>query len=81
MTGPTYGLVGEAGKEAVIPLENSVGIDYLAGALREAGAGNSTDVHVTINGQLLEMNDYNVRRLGQKLAAVIDNNKNRSGGV
>ena len=82
----TSALIGEAGKEAVIPLESYSGVDYLANAMTEAAAsaggsiGGDT-VNVTLNGTILEMNDYNVRRLGQKLAAVIENNKRRNGGV
>lgn len=81
MTGPTYGLVGEAGNEAVIPLENDVGINYLAAAMKEAGGTSKTVVNVNLSGQVLEMNDYNVRRLGEKLGAIIDNERNRRGGL
>lgn len=78
--------IGEAGAEAVIPLESYGGVEYLANAMNEALNLNGeeldrTTVNVTLNGQILEMNDYNVRRLGQKLAAVMENNKRRNGGV
>lgn len=78
--------VGEAGKEAVIPLEHYNGVEYLANAMNEAaqssgGSLGGDTVNVTLSGTILEMNDYNVRRLGQKLAAVIENNKRRNGGV
>lgn len=81
MTGPSFGLMGEAGKEAVVPLESEAGINYLASAMREAGGAGQTTVNVNLNGQILEMSDYNVRRLGEKLGAVIDNERNRRGGL
>ena len=73
---------GEGGNsEAVIPLDTQGGIDYLASALQEAGASGSTIVNVNLSGQLLEMNDYSVRRLGEKLASIIDNETNRRGAL
>lgn len=83
VTAPTTALIGEAGREAVIPLENSGGIEYLKNALIEAGAGNdgSTTVNVTLSGQILEMNDYNVNKLANRIGAAIDNYTNRRGGI
>lgn len=76
VTAPTLGITGEAGNEAIIPLDSGAGIKYLAEALAEADGGEGEiTVNVTLNGQLLEMNDYNAKKLGDKLAAIIDNNR------
>lgn len=71
--------IGEGNKkEAVIPLESQSGINFLSQALEQAG-GAKTEVNVTLSGQILEMNDYNVRKLGNKLASIIDNETIRRG--
>lgn len=75
--------VGEGNrKEAIVPLETSKGIGMLASALEQAGANTGeVNVHVTLSGQILEMNDYNVKKLGDKLASVINNQAIRRGGI
>ena len=46
---PTYAMVGEAGKEAVMPLERNTGwIDQLADKLAEKIGGGTGDVHLTV---------------------------------
>lgn len=85
VTGPTKTLMGEGGRaEAVIPLETQGGIEYLSNALKMAGLGGGsgqTTVNVNLRGEILDMNDYNTRRLGERLAAIIDNEHNRRGGL
>ena len=50
-TGPVNSLVGEAGDEAVIPLERPSGRQALAEALQLAGGGrNGTVINLTFNG-------------------------------
>lgn len=66
-------------KEAVVPLETAEGIKYMADALQQAGL-SSTNVYVTLNGKILEMNGYNARRLGNELSDIINSNINRQGG-
>lgn len=52
-TGPVNSLVGEAGDEAVIPLERPSGRQALAEALQLAGGGrNGTVINLTFNGVL-----------------------------
>jgi len=51
VTGPTRALIGEAGREAVIPLDNATGINALADAMTMAGGGGMT-VNLTFNGVL-----------------------------
>lgn len=52
-TGPVNSLVGEAGDEAVIPLERPSGRQALADALQLAGGGrNGTVINLTFNGVL-----------------------------
>lgn len=53
VTGPTRALIGEAGREAVVPLDNPVGVRALSEALSMAGAGGSGSViNLTFNGVL-----------------------------
>jgi len=48
--GATLAVVGEAGKEAVVPLENNTGwIDMIASKLDGAMGGSGQPVHVTVN--------------------------------
>lgn len=85
VTGPMPINVGEGGRaEAIVPLETQKGVDYMANVLRQAGlesGGGSTTVNVSLNGQILEMNDYNTTRLANKIGAIIDNQKNRRGSI
>ena len=85
VTGPMPINVGEGGRaEAIVPLETQKGIDYMASVLKQAGlesGGGSTTVNVSLNGQILEMNDYNATRLANKIGAIIDNQKNRRGSI
>ena len=49
VTRPTRALIGEAGAEAVLPLERNTGwIDLLASKLNGAGAGGG-DIYITVN--------------------------------
>ena len=49
----TNALIGEAGREAVVPLDNPVGVRALSDALSMAGAGGGAQViHLTFNGVL-----------------------------
>jgi phage-related protein len=52
--GPTSALIGEAGREAVVPLDNPIGIRALGEALQLAGGGgrNGTVINLTLNGVL-----------------------------
>ena len=53
VTGPTRAVIGEAGREAVVPLDNPVGVRALSEALSMAGAGGSGSViNLTFNGVL-----------------------------
>lgn len=85
VTAPMPINVGEGGRaEAIVPLETQKGVDYMANVLRQAGlesGGGSTTVNVSLNGQILEMNDYNTTRLANKIGAIIDNQKNRRGSI
>lgn len=50
VTRPTRALIGEAGAEAVLPLERNTGwIDLLASKLNGAGAGAGGDIYITVN--------------------------------
>ena len=50
--GPTRALIGEAGREAVVPLDNPIGIRALAEAMQMAGSRGGTVVNLTFNGVL-----------------------------
>ena len=52
VTGPTRALIGEAGREAVVPLDNPIGIRALAEAMHMAGSRGGTVVNLTFNGVL-----------------------------
>ena len=51
VSGPLTAIIGEAGREAVIPLDNATGINALADAMTMAGGGGMT-VNLTFNGVL-----------------------------
>lgn len=52
VTGPVRALIGEAGREAVVPLDNPIGIRALADAMEIAGGRNGTVINLTFNGVL-----------------------------
>ena len=55
---PTYAMIGEAGKEAVMPLERNTGwIDQLAGKIAEKIGGGSGEINLTV--KLGEENIFN----------------------
>lgn len=68
---PTLAMVGEAGKEAVMPLENNTGwISKLAGMIAEQGGAGGGDVHVTIpvhigEGNLMDVIEAHFDRQGR----------------
>ncbi len=71
-------------KEAVIPLETSEGIDYLADAMSRAGAGNNTSsgdivINLTLSGLNLANNDAEWERVGRKIGEIIDIQRQRRG--
>lgn len=71
-------------KEAVIPLETQAGVDYLANAMRQAGGGEasnsgSTQVYLTLSGVNIADNDAQWQRVGEKIAEVIDIQRQRRG--
>jgi hypothetical protein len=49
ITGPTLALMGERGREAVIPLDNP----SAAKQMREAGVGGDTHIHLDVHGGLI----------------------------
>lgn len=66
-TGPVNSLVGEAGDEAVIPLERPSGRQALAEALRLAGAsGRGTTVVVNVAGNEFSAEEF-ARKIGPEL--------------
>ena len=71
-------------KEAVIPLESSTGIDYLANAMREAGVNNTANggdvvVNLTLSGVNIADNEAQWQKVGEKIAEVIEVQKQRRG--
>jgi TP901 family phage tail tape measure protein len=65
-------LFGEAGREAVVPLDTPYGHRMLAQALRDAGVGGG-DTYVEIDGRVLtERVDYRVRRWERGIARQLD---------
>ena len=53
---PTLAMVGEAGKEAVVPLENNTqGLDLLANKLMERMGGNTSNNKSTSNDRPIEI--------------------------
>ena len=55
---PTYAMIGEAGKEAVMPLERNTGwIDQLAGKIAEKIGGGNGEINLTV--KLGEENIFN----------------------
>jgi hypothetical protein len=70
--------------EAVIPLESQQGVDYLANALQQAGAGDgggssSVVVNVNLSGLNLADNDAQWERVGRKISEVIEIQTQRRG--
>lgn len=70
--------------EAVIPLESQQGVDYLANALKQAGAGDgggssSVVVNVNLSGLNLADNDAQWERVGRKISEVIEIQTQRRG--
>lgn len=52
---PTMAVVGEAGKEAVIPLENNLEyLDYLADKISSKIGGGNSEVNVYLDGRLIQ---------------------------
>ena len=74
-------------KEAVIPLETSEGIDYLANAMREAGAGGSLsggdEIHVHLSQQgFFDTNDtYLINKYADLIGNEILRRLNQRGGA
>lgn len=75
-------------KEAVIPLETQAGVDYLASAMKQAGAtgdGNgsagTTQVYLTLSGVNIADNDAQWQKVGEKIAEVIEVQKQRRGDL
>lgn len=46
----TNAIIGEAGREAVVPLDNPTGINALADAMRLAGGSGGSTINLTFNG-------------------------------
>ena len=78
VTGPTYALVGEGGKdEAVIPLDNSPQMEQLVQRIADAidrddkpgnGSGNSpVEVHVYIGGKEYDAFTYKAAKRGERI--------------
>lgn len=67
-TGPTIAMIGEAGKEAVLPLENNTGwMDTLAKKI--SGSGRETTVHLSVyldDGTLIDEFTKRISRNGQR---------------
>jgi hypothetical protein len=74
-TGPTTALIGEAGKEAVIPLERNTEnwTGPLAKALAEQfeSEGISTAGHITVNMNNYINNNLDADEIGQRLMTSI----------
>lgn len=80
VTSPTVAMIGEAGTEAVVPLENTAFVDTLASALGSAvmsamqfssgGSSEGGDTILQIDGQTI----------GRILGPLLDNEKQRVGG-
>ena len=73
-------------KEAVIPLETQAGVNYLANAMREAGAGESggggsVTVQLTLSGVNIADNEAQWQRVGEKIAEVIEVQRQRRGDL
>lgn len=75
-------------KEAVIPLETQAGVDYLANAMRQAGAtgdgtgsAGTTQVYLTLSGVNIADNDAQWQKVGEKIAEVIEVQKQRRGDL
>lgn len=74
-------------KEAVIPLESQTGIDFLAEAMQKAGgsgagsAGGSSQivVNLSLDGLNVAENEESWRRVGTKIAEIIDIERQRRG--
>lgn len=75
---PTLAMVGEAGREAVMPLDRNTGwIDQLASKLTEAGGGGG-EIHVTIpvsigEGNLMDVIEMHFDRQGRVRNAPVFN--------
>lgn len=71
-------------KEAVIPLESQQGINYLANAMKQAGADNlgingGVTVNLTLSGINIADNEAQWQRVGEKIAEVIEVQRQRRG--
>lgn len=83
-TGPTRGLIGEAGKEAVLPLESSQGRDALASALASAlgrmgggGIGGGAGINITVYAGMGADGD----EIGTRLVEILQEYARRNGGI
>ena len=74
-------------KEVVIPLETQAGVDYLANAMKQAGAGEATggagntQVYLTLSGVNIADNDAQWQKVGEKIAEVIEVQRQRRGDL
>ena len=71
-------------KEAVIPLESQQGINYLANAMKQAGVDNlgingGVTVNLTLSGINIADNEAQWQRVGEKIAEVIEVQRQRRG--
>lgn len=72
---PTVAMIGEAGKEAVMPLENNTGwINELADKLNNIGGGSAGDIVINIGGTTLaKINANEMNRLNRQAGKTVYN--------
>lgn len=79
------GVIGEAGAEAVIPLESDGGVDYLAKAMNRAfeiGGGSSSQTYnITLPGNVFINNEAQLNRLAEVIASKISIQNSRRGNL
>lgn len=73
-------------KEAVIPLESQAGINYLSNAMKQAQEGQVTtsgdiQVYLTLSGVNIADNEAQWQRVGEKIAEVIEVQRQRRGDL
>ena len=73
-------------KEAVIPLESQAGINYLSNAMKQAQEGQVTtsgdiQVYLTLSGVNIADNEEQWQRVGEKIAEVIEVQRQRRGDL
>lgn len=73
-------------KEAVIPLESQAGINYLSDAMKQAQEGQVTtsgdiQIYLTLSGVNIADNEAQWQRVGEKIAEVIEVQRQRRGDL